>query len=253
MNEPDANVNPPLDEQLERDLAALADGSLEPSRRREVEARIAASPELQALLAEQRSVVAALARDDRAPARLRSRSAAGRPRGRRRLRLAFVPAAVAVAALALVLLLPEGAGEHPSVASAAALSKRAATEPPPAQSARSWRLLDLEAEGVHYPNWERNFGWRAVGSRSDRLGGRNARTLFYEKGGQRIGYTIVSGSALPFPRESRHVVRWGTELASTTVSDMSVVTWRRKGRTCVLAGKDVAASEMFRLGAWKVY
>ena len=64
MNEPNGE---PLDEQAERDLAALADGSLDSARREQVEARVAGSPRLQALLAEQRSALAAIARDDRAP------------------------------------------------------------------------------------------------------------------------------------------------------------------------------------------
>jgi hypothetical protein len=245
----------PIDEQTERDLAALADGSLDPARREQVEARVAESPQLQALLREQRGALAAIVRDDKAPAGLRKRVESERPRWRRRarLRLSLVPAAIAVVALAVILVAPEGAGERASVASAATLSERAPTDPPPPISERSWRLLDMETQGVHYPNWERRFGWRAIGSRADRLGGRSARTLFYEKDGRRIGYTVLSGTPLPYPRESRRVERWGTRLRSTRVDDLAVVTWRRKGRTCVLAGKDVTASEMVDLGAWRMY
>ena len=58
------------------DLSALADGTLDPSRRAAVEAHIAASPELSALYEREQRVVAALhqARStDRAPASLRAR------------------------------------------------------------------------------------------------------------------------------------------------------------------------------------
>src|ERR1700683_2753838 len=59
-----------------RDMSALADGTLDPARREQVRARIAASPELAALYERERWVVALLhearARD-RAPMALRER------------------------------------------------------------------------------------------------------------------------------------------------------------------------------------
>ena len=57
------------------DLSAMADGTLDPSRRAEVEAHISASPELSALYERERRVVAALHQarsSDRAPAALRA-------------------------------------------------------------------------------------------------------------------------------------------------------------------------------------
>jgi anti-sigma factor RsiW len=54
----DDSPSPEIDAKVARDLAALADGSLEPARRAEVEALAARSPELAAALAEQRSAVA---------------------------------------------------------------------------------------------------------------------------------------------------------------------------------------------------
>jgi anti-sigma factor RsiW len=63
------------------ELAALADGSLDPSRRAALEARVAVSPELAACLAGQRRAVE-LARgvgaEVEAPAALRARLDAGR-------------------------------------------------------------------------------------------------------------------------------------------------------------------------------
>jgi len=58
------------------DLAALADGSLAPERRSEVEARVAADPDLRALVDEQRRAVDLMrsaAADARAPLALRER------------------------------------------------------------------------------------------------------------------------------------------------------------------------------------
>src|SRR3989442_1731860 len=82
---PDLPNRSPSEQEL-RELAALADGSLRPERRPAVEARVAASPRLQAMLAEQRQAVSAIrARDETAPpslrARIRTRAvAAGSPR-----------------------------------------------------------------------------------------------------------------------------------------------------------------------------
>ena len=90
------------------ELAALADGSLEPRRRAALEARVAASPELSDLLAEQQRAVA-LARNAaaevEAPAALRARVD---PRRRARLtraprRFVLIGVATAAAALAVVI------------------------------------------------------------------------------------------------------------------------------------------------------
>src|ERR1700751_4899847 len=99
------------------DLSALADGTLDPARRAAVEAHIAASPELSALYARERRVVAVLhqAREtERAPASLRARIEASRPAqrtlARRRIGYAAgLAGALAAIALALVLVLPSGA------------------------------------------------------------------------------------------------------------------------------------------------
>ncbi len=68
------------DEQL-ADLARLADGTLPADRRAEVEARVAASPQLASIVERQRATLEALhgTAETGAPARLRSR--VGRRRG----------------------------------------------------------------------------------------------------------------------------------------------------------------------------
>src|SRR5436305_15349373 len=93
------------------DLSALADGSIDPARRPEVEVRIASSAELTALYERERRVVEMLhhaAVTDRAPAGLRARIEAQRPnrsvRARRRVAWgAGFAGARAVLALALGL------------------------------------------------------------------------------------------------------------------------------------------------------
>ena len=87
--------------------------------------------------------------------------------------------------------------------------------------------------------------------RTDEIEGRATRTVFYEKGGRRISYTIVSGAALENPDAASRATVEGTVLRSLRAEGLQVVTWRRRGHTCVLASKDVPLKEMLTLAAWK--
>ncbi len=251
-------LTPSLNERELADLAALADGSLAPERRAEVEARVEADPELRALVEEQRravDLVRTAAADARAPLALRERIEAARerlaPRARRRRGLmGGLAAALAVAALALVLALPGGTPGGPTVVQAAGLAALPPTTPPPARSDGS-KLLDTAVDGVAYPYWGDSFAWETSGARRDRLDGRDAATVFYDKNGTRIGYTIVSGRALKTPASARTTVLNGVTLRSFTHDGRTVVTWLRAGHTCGLAGANVPLPVLLRLAAWK--
>lgn len=238
------------------ELAALADGSLASERRPDVEAAVAASPELAALLAEQEralTLVRGAGATVAAPASLRTRIAAERPAvraPRRRLQLGVGLATAAAAALALFLVLPGSAG-GPSVASAAELSTRPATAAAPTPQPAQPKLLARSVGGVAFPNWQEKFGWQANGVRTDTLGGRRTATVFYRKEGRRLGYTIVDGAPLRVPSDATLVKRAGTELHAFTLHGRPVVTWLRGGRTCVLAGAGVPRGVLLKLAAWK--
>jgi hypothetical protein len=238
----------------EEELAALADGSLDGPRRAVVEAAVAASPELSARLAEQERALAAVTRAleaTSAPLALRARVAqaqAGR-RQRRRLRLPVlggIAVAAAAAIVAVVALLPGSSG--PSLASAAELTTRPALAGPPQPAAA--KLLDLAVEGVPFPDWRAKFGWRATGTRSDRRGGRDVTTVFYEKGGKRIGYGIVAGKALHVPGGGTTATAEGTTVHLLTLDGRRVATWERHGRTCILTGAGVPDATLVKLAAW---
>jgi anti-sigma factor RsiW len=242
------------------ELSALADGTLDPERRPDVEAAIAASPELQALYERERQVVGALhsaALSDRAPAGLRARIEAERPskRQRARRRTAYggaLAGALAAVALALALALPAGAPGSPSVSQAAALAARGVSLPAPVPDRSAPRVkLGQSVEEVYFPNWAGSLGWSAVGMRSDRLGGRPAVTVYYQSRGQRVAYTILGLPALAQPSAPIATVA-GVELRTLAVDGRTVVTWRRAGHTCVLSGKGVTASELQKLASWKV-
>jgi anti-sigma factor RsiW len=242
----------------EEELAALADGSLPARRVEELEAQIAESPELADRLAEQQRAIAFVrgaAAEVEAPASLRTRVEAGQQRGRRS-RLGSRPFALAggiavatVAALVLVLTLPSGAG-GPGLAEAAALATMPATEPAPEVDAAAPKLLDEAVSEVPFPNWLTKFGWRATGVRADTVGGRETTTVFYEKNGRRIAYTIVAGKPLDIPAEADRSRREGVELHALALDGREVVTWKRGGMTCILSGDVVDRGTLLKLAAW---
>ncbi len=242
------------------DLSALADGTLDSARRAEVQARISSSPELSARYARERRVVEVLheARTrDRAPAALRARIEAQRPpartRGRRRIAYGgALVGALAALVLALVLILPAGTPGAPSLSEAAALAIRgpAGAAPAPDPDAPNLRL-DKKSQDLYFPNWGPLFGWRAVGQRTDRVGGRQATTVYYSSHGRRIAYTIMASPPLLAPSAHSTSLN-GTELRTLTLGGRLVVTWRRADHTCVLSGIGVRAAELQRLAAWRV-
>src|SRR5437763_8493650 len=116
----------------ERDLAALADGSLPVRRRARLERAVASSPQLQAELATERRVLEAIrgAAGERAPTALRARLELARdpdPRWRlpRFMTATAATAAVAAAAFAAVVVTIGGGATSPTVATAASLGARA--------------------------------------------------------------------------------------------------------------------------------
>jgi hypothetical protein len=244
-----------LDERTRRALASLADGSLQGPERAELESRMASSPALRAALERQRAGAAALrSLDLEAPSALRARVSAHRETRRRSSRRRWaiggpIAAAAAAGALIAVLLLPS-AGGGPTVPEAAGLHQR----PPTAAVAvdpSNPKLLAAEVEGVPFPNWSKEFGWRQDGSRMDPLDGRRAETVFYERGRRRVAYTIVSGEGIAPPADSREARVNGVRLHSFSEGDRRVVTWWRDGRTCVLSASGVDERTLLTLASWK--
>ncbi len=246
------------DEQL-ADLARLVDGTLPADRRAELEARVAASPQLSSIVERQGVALNALrgTADTVAPARLRShveqRRGAGRAArgGRRRIVFGGVIAAAAAVALALVLVLPNTFSGSPSVADAAALGTKPPTQAAPGSVPGTPQVLRAEVDDVPFPNYAAKFGWKPVGARQDDPSGRDATTVYYEKGGRTIAYTIVSGDALAPPSNAQSTKRGGVEFRAFRDDGRTVITWERDGRTCVLSGKAVRPAELLTLADWR--
>jgi anti-sigma factor RsiW len=246
------------DDQL-ADLARLVDGTLPADRRAELEARVAASPQLRSIVERQGVALDALrgTADTGAPARLRAqvdrRRGAGRAAGvgRRRVVTGGAIAAFAAVALALILVLPGAFSGGPSVAEAAALGEKPPTHAAPGAVPGTPQLLDAEVDGVPFPNYAAKFGWKPAGARQDHPSGRGTTTVFYEKGGRRIAYTIVSGDTLDPPSDARTTTRGGVEFRHFHNNGRTVVTWERDGQTCVLSGTAVRPAELVMLADWR--
>jgi hypothetical protein len=246
-----------LPEGLERDLARLADGSLQGRARARLEAQVARSPELRAALDRQRAGIAAVrSLDIPAPERLRSRvesELAAPTRRQRRRRFAIggaLAGAAAATALVAALVLPSGSG-GPTVVEAAQLSGLPATQESVAVDRANPKLLDAEVDGVPFPNLHAEFVWDQAGKRSDQLDGRHTVTVFYARDGQRVGYTIVSGESIDPPADSRASTQNGVVLHTSSHGGQAIVTWLRGGRTCVISGKGVSAKDLREVAAWK--
>jgi hypothetical protein len=227
--------------QEEADLAALADGSLAPDRRREVEERVAASPRLQLLLIEQRAALRAIrAREERAPQALRD-AIERLPHARRPVYRAVVPVGAAAAALAVAVVLvalpgSESAPRSPTLRQVAAIAARSPTE---GGRTRAWGLV--------YPNLTREYRWRQAGSRIDRLPGRTARTVYYSRDGHRIAYTIVSAGSVRVPAGTRSRQRGGRPFYAFRVEGRTVVAWERKGHMCVVSASGLGSRTLIRM------
>jgi anti-sigma factor RsiW len=247
-----------LSEQELAELCALADGTLPAERRAAVEARVAASPELQELLDRQRRAVTATRAlaSEPAPASLREaveaeRGALARRRGPAsrlvpRLAVAGALAAAVVAVLAVVL---SGGPGGPTVAEAAQFAAEAPTGPAPTPVGDGIRL-QVDVEGVVFPDLRQSYGWQAVGVNRGEVDGRDATTVVYARDGRRIAYAVVAGAGLPRPSAATSTTREGVLYQTLRLDGRVVVTWRRLGHTCVLTG-EAPRSELLALASWR--
>jgi hypothetical protein len=163
--------------------------------------------------------------------------------------------AVALAAVvaALVIALAGGGGSSKlTMRETVALTRRPATTSAPAENPHNGTELAVAVDGVPFPYWQDHFGWRSTGMRTDSVDGREITTVFYvSRYGQRIGYAIVAGT--PAPGADGGVVRWrgGTAYRLTRAGGSEVVSWKREGHLCVIAGHRVSSATLLALASWQ--
>jgi hypothetical protein len=156
-----------------------------------------------------------------------------------------LPATVAVAAALAIVLMTGGGATGPSLQQTVRLTLAAATYPAPTE--RNASMLDATAAGIPFPYWQQTVGWRAVGARADRVGGREIHTVFYSgRRGRRVGYAIVGGPAVPVG-QGRTVTLGGVPYRFRHQGSATLVTWLRSGHTCVIAGRGVSEVTLLRL------
>ena len=86
-----------------------------------------------------------------------------------------------------------------------------------------------------------------VGSREDRVDGRDAATAIWERAGRRVGQTVLAGSPLGPPGGARRTGRRGILLYSVDVDGRTAVTWTEDGRTAVISSLGVSRAELYDL------
>ena len=240
------------------DLTCLADGALPDDRRAEVEARVAASPQLSSIVEPRVSHWK----------RCEARPTSAHRRGCARL---------STGAAARAARLGVGVGESSSGSRSMPLRpwhrpdpraperilgwpqrrrRRVARRKPPTQPAPGGvpgapALLRAEVDNEPFPNYAAKFGWLPVGARQDDPSGGDATIVHYEKGGRTVAYTTVSGDALDPPSDAPSTTRDGVEYRSFRDDGRTVVTWERDGHTCVLSAKAVRPADLLTLADWR--
>lgn len=107
-------------------------------------------------------------------------------------------------------------------------------------------LPDADAPRDTFSDFAARAGWVPTGAREDRIAGRSAATVFWERGGRRLAYTSIAG-ALPPPVDARRTGRRGVLLRSVDVDERVVVTWVEDGRTVVVSAVAVPRAELYDL------
>ncbi len=178
-------------------------------------------------------------------------ASAGRARPRARGAWLAAGAALACAAVAAALAVGLGSGSQaPSLSDAAALTLRPALRAAPAESGHAGTELAAAVQGVSFPYWEEDLGWRSTGERSDTVAGRAVTTVFYaNRSGVRVGYAIMSGAA---PKVGGGKLWWhdGVAYRVQSLHGTEVVSWLRSGHLCVVSGRGVQKRTLLALASW---
>jgi hypothetical protein len=159
--------------------------------------------------------------------------------------LAVAVTFVVLGVLAQQLIQPDSS--RTTVRDVAPIALRAPAAPAPATRPGGEQLA-AQAGPIVFPTWT-HAGWRAVGARRDTVRGHDVRTVFYaDAAGRRIGYAIADAR---LPVAGGQLVTWrGARLRVLAHGATSVVTWRRDGRTCILAGHGVPVGRLLTLASY---
>jgi hypothetical protein len=171
-----------------------------------------------------------------------------RPLGVRWRNTLFVPAATALVIVIVALVVVLGSGSTaPSVGQTAKLALSSATAPAPVRAAGHPDLLAAAVDGIPFPSYVANPGWRAIGSRTQVVHERTIVTVYYRApDGTRVGYSIVPGHTLTLPGGAATVLG-GVRYTYGRSGSGRYIAWARDGHTCVIAGRQVSNRTLLTL------
>ena len=208
------------------------------------------------------AIIAAAVADARAPQSLRESIERDRERAqaappasfwRRRWRT-LAAGATAVAALAAVVVATQSGTSEPGEPSLAAVRQAGALEangPAPGASGGDPPVLAARVGPISFPDWQKSFGWKAVGSREDEVSGRTVKTVYYRNSeGAHLGYSIVDGAPIAERPPGRAVNHSGHTYHVAHAGEHTLVTWTQQGHTCMfVASSSVPDSRLVEIAA----
>jgi hypothetical protein len=219
------------------------------------------SDEELALAKKGEALIAAAVADTQAPQSLReaierererARAAPKTPFWRRHLRT-LTATATAAAALVVVGVAIQSGSESaaPTLAEVQAAARLDATQPAPAPKGGDPPVLGARVGAISFPDWQKSFDWKAVGSRQDSIAGRTVKTVFYRNPeGARLGYSVVAGEPLREHPPGREVTRAGNTYHVARTGEHTLVTWTQQGHTCaIVASSTVPEARLLDLAA----
>ena len=176
---------------------------------------------------------------------------ARQPFWRRRWVVVGAGAAVALIGVAVALQSDGGNSAEPTLAAVDAVSTRSAAEAPPATLGGDPPVLAASVGDLQFPDWQKSFGWTAVGQRQDEVAGRAVTTVFYRNGdGAQLGYSVVAGAALDEQPAGQPIRHEGKTYHVADEGSQRIVTWTQQGHTCVMvAPASVKQSKLVELAA----
>jgi hypothetical protein len=155
--------------------------------------------------------------------------------------VAGIAITVVAIAVAIAFALPSDDERGRLVGEVAAVHELQPQDLPPAS------LPDASAPRDSFSDFAARAGWLPVGARTDRVGGREALTVYWGRAGRLVAYTLLPGEpALP-PEDARRTGRRGVLLYSFDAGARTVVTWLQDGRTAVVSAIGVPRGELYDL------
>ena len=105
-------------------------------------------------------------------------------------------------------------------------------------------MLDAKVGNLEFPDWQKKFGWEAVGRRDDTVSGRPVTTVFYRNpDGAKLGYAVVSGEPLGGDPPGRQVEHKGKTYNVDRLGERTIVTWTQDGHSCVITAPSAVPRE----------